>query len=142
MSHLPELSIAIVGMAGRFPDANNVNEFWRNLANGKKSIRFFSNAELLAAGADPQRLSDPNYVKAGTLLEGIDLFDAPFFGFTPREAEITNPQTRLFLECAWEALEEAGYDPARYKGLIGTFAGKAFPFYWLRNILATQTWWN
>ena len=94
------LDIAIIGMAGRFPGAANVDEFWRNLKSGVESISFFSDEELLAAGVDPAVFNAPNYVKAGGALEGIDLFDASFFGFTPREAEIMDPQQRLFLECA------------------------------------------
>jgi len=121
-------------MSGRFPGAADLQAFWQNLVNGTKSIRFFSNAELLAAGVDWQRRSDPGYVNAGTHLEGVDLFDAAFFGFTPREAEIMDPQARQFLECAWEALEDSGYVPDKYKGLIGVFAGKGFPGYWIRNI--------
>lgn len=106
MSHTVEFSrngleIAIIGMAGRFPGAKNIEEFWQNLRNGVESITTFTNEELLAGGIDPDLLNDPNYVKAGAVLEDIELFDAEFFGFNPREAEIIDPQHRLFLECAW-----------------------------------------
>jgi acyl transferase domain-containing protein/thioesterase domain-containing protein len=117
------LEIAIVGMSGRFPGAETVEAFWRNLAAGVESITTFSEAELEAAGVAASLLRDPNYVKAGAVLDDIALFDAGFFGLTPREATITDPQHRLFLECAWEALEHAGYDPQRYAGAIGVYAG-------------------
>ncbi|MGH2509220.1 MAG: beta-ketoacyl synthase N-terminal-like domain-containing protein, partial [Ktedonobacteraceae bacterium] len=127
-------ALAIVGMAGRFPGAQNVQTFWRNIAKGVVSIRPFSDDELLAAGVAPTLLTDPNYVKAGATLEGLDQFDASFFGYTPREAETMDPQHRLFLECSWQALEQAGYDPALYRGLIGVFAGSAFSSYFLKHL--------
>ena len=101
--HLGE--IAIVGMAGRFPGARNLDEFWRNLRDGVESITFYSAEELIAAGVDRETLQDERYVRAGAMLPDVDLFDASFFGFTPQEAEVTDPQHRLLLECAWEALE-------------------------------------
>lgn len=115
--------IAIIGMAGRFPGASTVTQFWHNLCHGIESITFFSEEELLEAGVDPEQLKHPAYVKARPILEDIELFDAAFFGYSPREAELLDPQHRLFLECAWQALENAGYDPQRYKGLIGMFGG-------------------
>ncbi|HLH61195.1 MAG TPA: SDR family NAD(P)-dependent oxidoreductase [Ktedonobacteraceae bacterium] len=126
--------IAIIGMAGRFPGARDIEQFWHNVASGVKSIRSFSDDELLAAGVDPELLKQPNYVKVGAVLEDIDLFDAAFFGYAPREAQITDPQQRFFLECAWEALERAGYDPERYCGLMGVFAGSGFSSYMLNNL--------
>src|SRR5882724_4602124 len=91
--------IAIVGMAGRFPKARNLDEFWRNLCDGVEAVSFFSDEELAAAGAAvPQ--NNPNYVKARAVLEDADLFDAAFFGMKPKEAEVTDPQHRLFLECS------------------------------------------
>ncbi|MCL4265828.1 MAG: SDR family NAD(P)-dependent oxidoreductase [Anaerolineae bacterium] len=127
-------AVAIIGMAGRFPGARNVAEFWRNLVNGMHAIRFFSDAELLAAGVTPDLLQNPHYVKAGTVLEQFDHFDAPFFGFTPREAEIMDPQSRLLLECAWEALSQAGYEPGTFDRPVGIFAGKRFPWYMIYNL--------
>lgn len=121
--------IAIVGLDGRFPGANNVEEFWGNLCAGVESVVFYSDAELLEAGIDPALLRDPNYVKAGAPLEGKDLFDASFFGYSPREAEIIDPQQRLFLECAWHALENAGYDPEKFAGRIGVYAGVSMSGY-------------
>lgn len=88
--------IAIIGMAGRFPGAKNIDQFWQNLRDGVESITIFSDQELGSSGIDPEVLSSPNYVKAGAVLEDIELFDASFFGFNPREAEITDPQHRLF----------------------------------------------
>src|SRR5258706_12058445 len=98
----PLEGIAIIGMAGRFPGARNVEQFWENLKNGVESIRFFSEQELLAAGVDQALLRRPDYVRASPVLEDIEGFDASFFGFSPREAELVDPQHRLFLECAWE----------------------------------------
>ncbi len=115
--------IAIVGMAGRFPKARNLEEFWKNLCDGKESITFFTEEEVLAAGIDPDLVRSPNYVKASGMLDDIDLFDASFFGFNPREAEVADPQQRIFLECAWEALEDASCNPDTFKGRIGMYAG-------------------
>ncbi|HVB60817.1 MAG TPA: SDR family oxidoreductase, partial [Ktedonobacteraceae bacterium] len=129
-----ETALALIGLSGRFPGARSVEAFWHNIAGGVKSIRFFNDEELLAAGIDPALLRRPNYVKAGTAIDDIDRFDAAFFGFTPREAEIMDPQHRIFLECAWEALESAAYDPRSYRGLIGVFAGSAFSTYLLNNL--------
>ncbi|HEX6861715.1 MAG TPA: polyketide synthase, partial [Thermoanaerobaculia bacterium] len=124
-------AVAIVGMSCRFPGAAGVEEFWRNLAEGVESIRRFDRRELEEAGVPRSLLDDPSYVPANPVLDGSDLFDAGFFGFSPRMAEATDPQHRLFLECAWEALERAGYDPAAYRGAIGLFAGVSMNTYLL-----------
>ncbi|HLJ16215.1 MAG TPA: SDR family NAD(P)-dependent oxidoreductase [Bryobacteraceae bacterium] len=116
-------AIAIVGMAGRFPGARDIDEFRSNLENGIESIRFFTEEELLAAGVDPKLIADPNYVKAAPVLNGVDLFDAPFFDYSARDAEIIDPQHRIFLECAWEALENAGYGGMGGNRSIGVFGG-------------------
>ena len=121
--------IAIVGMSGRFPGARNVEEFWENLRDGVESILSFSSQELEASGIDPAVLANPAYVPAGSIIEDIDLFDASFFGFSPREAESLDPQQRIFLETAWHALEDAGYNPEAYPGSIGVFAGCAMSSY-------------
>jgi len=121
--------IAIIGLAGRFPGAKNITEFWQNLCDGVEAISQFSDEELIAAGVDPSLLNNSNYVKAGAVLEDIDLFDAGFFGFNPKEAEMTDPQHRLFLECAWEALENAGYDVQRCESRIGVYGGASFNNY-------------
>jgi acyl transferase domain-containing protein/SAM-dependent methyltransferase len=126
-------AIAVVGMAGRFPGAGSVAELWENLRQGVESISFFPPA---AGPADPK---DPRHVPAAGVLSGADLFDAPLFGLTPREAELLDPQHRVFLECAWEALEDAGYDPARpigeTGGPIGVFGGASLNSYLLWNLL-------
>ncbi len=134
-SDLPE-GIALIGMAGRFPGAPDLHQFWRNLRDGIESISFLSREVLLAAGVEPALLDDPRFVPAGGVLPGIDLFDAAFFGFGPREAEIMDPQQRVFLECAWEALESAGYDSERYRGSIGIFGGMGMSTYLLRNLIS------
>lgn len=115
--------VAIIGMAGRFPKSPNLREFWRNLRAGVECISFYRRKELIASGVDPALMAERNYVNAGSILEDIDLFDAPFFSISPREAESMDPQQRIFLECCWHALENAGYDPGQYPGSIGVFAG-------------------
>ncbi|MFC4121522.1 non-ribosomal peptide synthetase/type I polyketide synthase [Nonomuraea zeae] len=129
-------ALAIVGMACRFPGASGPEEFWAAIRDGVEAVQDFTDEELLADGEDPDRLADPAYVRSGTVLDGIDLFDATLFEFTPREAEILDPQQRLFLESAWEALEDAGCDPARHPGQIGVFAGSAMSSYFIENLLA------
>src|SRR5215813_8774588 len=102
-------SIAIIGMAGRFPKAPDIAEFWHLLRDGVEAISFLSEDELIAGGVSAAKVRNPNYVPAKGVLEGADLFDASFFGYNPREAEVFDPQQRVFLECAWSALEAAGY---------------------------------
>jgi acyl transferase domain-containing protein/acyl carrier protein len=131
----PMLDIAIIGMACRVPGAKNIDEFWHNLRDGVESIKFFSDSELQSAGVAPTLLDHPDYVKAAPMLEDIDCLDAAFFGFSPREAELMDPQNRLFLESAWEALENAGYNPQSYKGLIGVYGGSAINRYLLNNLI-------
>ncbi|VEN73212.1 conserved hypothetical protein [Candidatus Desulfarcum epimagneticum] len=131
-------AIAIVGMSGRFPGAENLDEFWQNLKNGVESITFFNDEDALAAGTDPKLLKNPKFVKAHGVLENIEMFDADFFDMTPRDATFLDPQHRLFLECAWEALENAGYNSETYPGRIGVFAGTSFSTYLLRNILPNK----
>ena len=128
----PEISatdIAVVGRALRVPGARNVAEFWDNLRNGVESVRRLTDAELRAAGVAPALLADPNYIKVGAPLEGMELFDAGFFGFSPREAAIMDPQHRHFLEVAWEALEDAGHVPESFFGRIGVFGGSGMNAY-------------
>lgn len=127
-------SIAVIGMAGRFPGARNVEEFWQNLREGVESITFFSDEHLLAAGVDPRTINDPRYIKAKAVIDDPEMFDAWLFGFNPREAEIMDPQQRVFMECAWEALERAGYDSERYDGAIGVFGGVSLNSYFLLNL--------
>jgi acyl transferase domain-containing protein/2-polyprenyl-3-methyl-5-hydroxy-6-metoxy-1,4-benzoquinol methylase/acyl carrier protein len=125
--------IAIIGMAGRFPGANSVEQFWQNIRNGVESITFFSDQELMTR-VNPATLQDPLYVKAGAVLDDIKGFDAAFFGYTPREAELMDPQQRFFLECAWEAFEHAGYHTEMFAGSIGVYAGSSLSSYLLLNI--------
>ncbi|QDL10795.1 polyketide synthase [Brasilonema octagenarum UFV-E1] len=129
--------IAIIGMAGRFPGAKNVEEFWQNLQSGVESISFFSDEELLSSGIEKAVLSDPNYVKARAVLEDVELFDASFFGFNPREAEVSDPQQRLFLESAWQAIENAGYNSETYEKSIGVYAGTSINSYFF-NLYSNQ----
>ncbi|RCX18351.1 amino acid adenylation domain-containing protein [Anaerobacterium chartisolvens] len=131
--------IAIIGMTCRFPGANGTEEFWQNLRDGVESITFFTEQDLLDAGVDEAALNDPNYVKAAAVLDGIDLFDAFFFNLTPREAELLDPQHRVFLESAWSVLENAGYNPKTYKGRIGIYAGADVNTYFLNNIFSNKS---
>lgn len=130
--------IAVIGMSGRFPGAANVDEFWENLRRGVESISFFSDKEMEASGVSTALLNRPDFVGARGVLEGIELFDASFFGFNPREAEILDPQRRLFMECAWEAMENAGYDSETYGGVVGLYAGGALSTYLLNVILKSE----
>ncbi|PYQ44526.1 MAG: hypothetical protein DMF77_07025 [Acidobacteria bacterium] len=114
---------------GRFPGAPDLDQFWRNLRDGVESISFFSANELAAAGIPASSYTAPAYVRARGVIEDTDLFDAPFFGYTAREAEIMDPQQRVFLETAWTALETAGYDTMRYPGRIGVYAGTSLNSY-------------
>src|SRR5215213_3901713 len=130
--------IAVIGMAGRFPGAENVEEFWRNLRDGVESISFFTADEMVKAGIRPARVQQSNYVNARGILKDIELFDAAFFRITPRDAEITDPQQRLFLECAWEALENAGYNSEKYEGSIGVYAGVCQNTYLIVNLMSNR----
>ncbi len=129
-----DTDIAVIGMAGQFPGAANVEEFWRNIRDGHESVQFFSDEALQAAGVPAFMLQDPNYVKAAAVLENIEYFDAPFFGFSPREAEMMDPQHRLFLEQAWTALEHAGYATDQYEGAIAVYAGTGINQYLLSQL--------
>ncbi|MGB7858128.1 MAG: beta-ketoacyl synthase N-terminal-like domain-containing protein, partial [Pseudolabrys sp.] len=114
--------IAIIGLACRFPGATTPEEYWKNLCQGIESITFFSEQELVAAGVDPSLVGNPNYVKAAPILRDVEMFDASFFGYSPKDAALMDPQHRLFLEVCWEAFESAGYDPAGSPGKIGVLA--------------------
>ena len=128
--------IAIVGMVCRFPGARNIDEYWRNLRDGVEAITFFSDEELAREGVEPSELDDRNYVKARGIVDGVEDFDANFFGFTPREAEMTDPQQRFFLESCWEALEQAGYHAEKYPGTVGVFGGAGANLYLLYHLSA------
>jgi len=125
--------VAVIGMAGRFPGARNVAEFWSNQLRGIEAITHFRVEDLEVENAR-EASRDPNYVRARSVLEDVDLFDAEFFGIYPREAELMDPQQRLFLECCWQAFEDAGYDPAAYAGAIGVYAGSSVSTYFLSHL--------
>ena len=125
-------AIAVVGLAARLPGCEDVEEFWQRLLGGEELVRRFSDEELEAEGIPASLLERSDYVKAGAWLEGAHLFDAALFGLGPREAEMMDPQHRVFLECAWQALEDAACDPRRFEGDIGVFAGCGTPNYLLR----------
>jgi len=123
--------IAVIGMAGKFPGARNLDEFWDNLEQGIESIAFFSTDELEAWGFDGELVGNSNYVPAHGVLEGVDYFDAGFFQYSPVEAEMMDPQLRLLHECSWEALENAGYNSDSYDGDIGVYVGNSPNQYWV-----------
>jgi acyl transferase domain-containing protein/acyl-CoA synthetase (AMP-forming)/AMP-acid ligase II/NADPH:quinone reductase-like Zn-dependent oxidoreductase/acyl carrier protein len=129
-------AVAVIGMACRFPGAGSPEQLWNNLCAGVESISFFSPAQVLAAGIDPSLVDDPAYVRAGGVLPDIEQFDAEFFGYSAREAAMMDPQQRLFLECAWEAMEHAGYNPHACRGSVGVFAGAVLNTYLLNNLRA------
>jgi acyl transferase domain-containing protein len=128
MSDVTTECIAVIGMSGRFPGATDLETFWSNLRDGVGSVSFFSEEELARAGVSEDVQRDPRFVGAGGVLDDIDMFDADFFGFNAREAEVMDPQHRLFLECAWEAFENAGYAPG-VGGIVGVFAGTGISTY-------------
>jgi acyl transferase domain-containing protein len=119
----PPAGVAVIGMVGRFPGANDLDTFWRNIREGVESITFFNDEQMTASGATPDVLKNPSFVKARGVVDEIDQFDAGFFGYSNRDALLMDPQQRLFLQCAWEALEDAGYDPRTYRGLVGVYGG-------------------
>lgn len=136
-THAPEDTldaVAIIGMACRFPGAKNIEEYWQNLREGVESISFLSLQDMLEAGVDHAIAHDPHRVRAAASLTDVEYFDAGFFDFSPRQAELTDPQHRLFLECAWEALESAGYHPATDARSVGVFAGSSISTYLLFNL--------
>lgn len=126
--------IAVIGMAGRFPGANTIDEFWAMLTEGREGTSFFTDAELDASVPLSER-NDPSYVKARGIIDKADEFDAGFFGFNPRSAELMDPQQRIFLEIAWEALESTGHLPEKYAGAVGVFAGVGYNTYYTHNVL-------
>jgi acyl transferase domain-containing protein/ubiquinone/menaquinone biosynthesis C-methylase UbiE/acyl carrier protein len=131
-----ELDIAVIGMAGRFPGAPDLRTYWQNLRDGVESITMLSDSVLRAEGVDPQLIRDPRYVKACSMLDGVESFDAGLFGYSPKEAETIDPQARLFLECAWEALEGAGYPPLACPGSVGVYATESLGTYFMRHLRA------
>ncbi|MGW6567240.1 type I polyketide synthase [Streptomyces sp. NPDC054975] len=135
---LPEQSVAIIGMSGRFPGAGDVDALWRMVAAGEEGRRAYSDEELAAAGVPEGLLADPAFVKAGFPLDGFDRFEAEFFGVTRAEAELMDPQHRVFLETAWQALERAGYPAGTFEGRTGVFAGTSGSGYLRERIDASR----
>ncbi|MBI3653757.1 MAG: SDR family NAD(P)-dependent oxidoreductase [Acidobacteria bacterium] len=133
MNDIPKDSIAIIGLAFRFPGAQTAEQFWQNLKSGVESITPISDDALIGAGIAPGLLQDPRYVKAAGALDDIERFDAALFNMSPSEAELIDPQQRLFLECAWESLENAGYCGDRGQWRIGVFGGVGVNRYFLDN---------
>ncbi len=131
-----DTEIAVIGMAGRFPGAPDVRRLWLNLVAGREGISVFTAEELIAAGVDAALVERPEYVRAKGYLGDVDLFDAAFFGLNPREVELMDPQHRLFLECAWEALEDSGWDADRFPGMIGVYGGESMNTYMLMTLLS------
>jgi acyl transferase domain-containing protein len=135
MNHdVPSTDIAIIGMAGRFPGAPDVDAFWQNLCNGVESVRFSTAEQLKSLGMAASQIEDPRFVRASSFLEDVEWFDAPFFNISPREAELMDPQHRVFLECAWEALEHAGYAGDSCEGSVGVYGGATINTYLLCNL--------
>ena len=129
-------AIAVIGMAGRFPGADSLTQFWDNLCAGRESIETLSEEALTAAGVSAKTLADPTYVRRAPLLDGIEEFDAEYFGMNPYTARMMDPQQRLFLQTAWHALEDSGYDPAGYDGSVGVFASSTASGYLMDNLMS------
>ncbi|WP_375745203.1 amino acid adenylation domain-containing protein [Corallococcus interemptor] len=128
--------VAIIAMAGRFPQASTLEQFWDNLRRGVEARTEFTDAQMIADGADPARIQQPGYVRAGFVLDDVDRFDAGFFDFSPRDAEVLDPQHRVFLEVCWEALERAGYATRAFRGLVSVFGGAGPSSYMYSNLLS------
>src|ERR1700712_3387133 len=135
-NEVPDNAIAVIGMAGRFPGADSVSEFWDNLCRGEESIVTLSEEALTAAGVSAKTLAGPGYVRRAAMLDGIEEFDAEFFGMTPYAAQMTDPQQRLFLQTAYHAFEDSGYDPTVYDGVIGVFGTSSASGYLLYNLMS------
>ena len=132
------IAVAVVGAAIRAPGANDLTQFWNNLSGGLESIRQYSDHQLSAAGVSNDLINHPDYVKSGAPLDEADCFDAAVFGYTPHEAEVMDPQHRVFLESAWSALENAGYAPGGIESRVGVFAGCGMNTYLLRNLISNR----
>lgn len=124
------LEVAVIGMAGRFPQAKDIDEYWANLIAGKECTTHFSDEDLRRSGISARLINDPQYVKVKGCLEDIQYFDAEFFGYAPQEIQVMDPQMRVLHECAYEALEDAGYNIENYEGMVGLFAGALQNRYW------------
>ncbi|MFN0144233.1 MAG: beta-ketoacyl synthase N-terminal-like domain-containing protein [Mycobacterium sp.] len=135
-NELPPNAIAVIGMAGRFPGADTVGKFWDNLCRGEESITTLSEEVLTAAGVSAKTLADHGYVRRAATLDRIDEFDAEYFGMTPYTAQLMDPQQRLFLQTAWHAFEDSGYDPANVDGAVGVFATSTASGYLTYNLMS------
>jgi acyl transferase domain-containing protein len=131
------LEIAVIGMAGRFPGCKNVDELWENVKNGRELTSFFTKEELLTQGISEELIANPDYVRAKGVMSDVEYFDASFFGYTNREADLMDPQIRIFHECVYHALEDAGYAPDKNRITTGLFAGAGFNPFWVANFLPT-----
>ncbi len=129
-----ETEIAVIGMAGRFPAAEDIEQFWKNLIDSAQSISFMSEEELEIQGISSEIIRRPEYVKAKGLLEGVEYFDASFFEYSPKEAELMDPQLRILHECTWEAIENSGYNPENYTKPIGVYLGASPNYHWLNSL--------
>ncbi|OAT81014.1 hypothetical protein A6P54_13555 [Bacillus sp. MKU004] len=137
-SNIEPTDIAIIGMAGRFPGARNLQEFWEHLKKATDFTQSFEEQDLAANGVTEEQMNNPEYKNIGIPLDEIEMFDAEFFGYTPHEAKVSDPQQRIFLESVWEAIESAGYAPSKYNGRIGLFGSSSMSSYLLNNILPNE----
>ena len=133
--HEHQGSVAVIGMAARFPGAKNVAEYWRNLCEGVESIQRHTREEALSHGMTTDQVDSPSYVNASASLDDVDCFDGAFFGYSARESAVMEPQHRIFLECAYHAMEDAGYDGHGYHGRVGVYAGCTMNTYLVYNLL-------
>lgn len=130
--------IAVIGLSCKFPGAENIDKFWDNILSGKETISQFNDEELLKSGISQELLDNPNYKKAKGFLENIEYFDARFFNYSDQEANMMDPQIRILHQCAWGALEDAGYDSFDYEGKIGLFAGSSTNILWIKQWIKNQ----
>lgn len=136
MSSLPPNAIAVIGMSARLPGADSLSQFWDNLRRGEESIVTLSESQLVSAGVTEQSLANPLYVRRAAMVDGIDEFDPEFFGIPPQTATMMDPQHRLFLQTAWHAFEDAGYDPTELDGAVGVYATSGSSMYLIHNLLS------
>ena len=138
-SHEPHPgSIAIIGLAGQFPKASNVSQFWQNIIDGRECVTDFSEEELLNAGVSESELHNPHYVRRRAILEDIDKFDANFFNISPNDAALIDPQHRIFLECASQALDDASISSGNQGHAIGVFASCGRNYYFHDNLQSQE----
>lgn len=130
--------IAVIGMACKFPNANNIDEFWEKLVNGKELITNFTNEELIKSGISEKVYNNPNYVKSKAHLDNVEYFDSDFFDYNYKESNMMDPQIRILHQCVWEVLEDGGYDSSRYNGKIGLFAGSSSNVPWMLKFLGSK----